>query len=66
MAYGYVYKNRCGERTEIFCRNVVQKNPDKALQFEIQQQKGKRNYYFSFSLPSSEIPKFIKAIQEED
>lgn len=66
MAYAYVYRNRCGERTEVFCRNVSTKNPDEALQFEIEQQRGKRNYHFGFSLPACEIPKFLEAIQKED
>ena len=66
MAYGLVYRNNLNERVEIFCRNVSAKNPDEALQFEIQKERGKRTYFTSFSLPASEIPKFIEAIQQED
>lgn len=66
MAYKYSYTNYAQERTYIFCRNVSTKNPESALQFEIEQQRGKRNYHHSFSLPASEIPKFIEAIQRED
>ncbi len=66
MSYRYIYRNECDERTEIFCRNVTTKNPDSALQFEIQQQRKSRNYFFTFSLPASEIPKFLEEIQKQD
>lgn len=68
MAYSFTYENSCDERVSVFCRNVSKKNPDEALQFEIEQERGltKRNYAFGFSLPASEIPKFIEAIQKED
>jgi hypothetical protein len=66
MAYEYTYTNRMSERTKIFCRNVITKNPSEALQFEIEQQRGKRNYLFGFSLPAAEVSKFIEAIQKED
>lgn len=66
MAYKYSYINRCGEKTYIFCRNVTAKDREAALQFEIEQQKAKRNYHHSYALPASEIPKFLKAIQKED
>jgi len=66
MAYKFSYTNYAKERTGIFCRNVSTKNPESALQFEIEQERGKRNYHWSFSLPVSEIPKFLKAIQKED
>ncbi len=66
MAYTFSYTNYANERTGISCRNVSTKNPDCALQFEIEQERGKRNYHHSFYLPASEIPKFIEAIQKED
>ena len=68
MAYSFTYTNSCGERTTVFCRNVSTKNPDESLQFEIEQERGmtKRSYTYGFSLPTSEIPKFLEAIQKED
>ena len=68
MAYSFTYTNSCDERISIFCRNVSTKNPKDALQFEIEQERGmsKRNYAYGFSLPTSEIPKFLEAIQKED
>ena len=68
MAYSFTYTNRCDERTTVFCRNVSTKNPEDALQFEIEQERGmsKRNYTYGFSLPITEIPKFLEAIKRED
>jgi len=66
MSYTFSYINYANERTCVFCRNVSTKNPDSALQFEIEQERGKRNYHHSFALPASEIPKFLAAMQKED
>jgi len=66
MAYNFSYTNNCGEKTNIRVRNVTSKNPQAALQFVIEQDRGQRRRCFCFDLPDSEIPKFLGSIQKED
>jgi len=66
MAYHYEHTNNCNEQTIVDVRNVLPRNPENALQFEIQQDRGKHRKLWSFSLPASEICSFLATITRTD